>query len=267
MINENFTLIRGDARCENVLKPLLRKADVIIPLAAIVGAPACDLNTVGAKTVNYEAIELLNFLRSNEQKIIFPTTNSGYGIGKADTFCDENTPLNPISLYGRTKVDAEKLLLDAGNVITFRLATVFGFSQRMRLDLLVNDFVYKSFKERVLVLYEAHFRRNFIHIRDVARAFAFGIQNYEKMKNNAYNVGLSSANLTKLELAKEIKKHSPSLEIVCSEIGKDPDKRDYVISNDKIEKIGYKTKYSLHQGIRELLKGFHFFPINNYYNL
>ena len=204
--SEKLTVIRGDARDPKLMKDLVAKADVIIPLACIVGAPACDRDPHTARTTNLETIEMILKLRKPSQKILFPNTNSGYGIGKKGVFCDEKSPLNPLSLYGKLKVEAEQKILKSGNAIVFRLATVFGISPRMRLDLLVNDFVYRAVNDGCIVLFEADFKRNYIHIRDVARAFIHGIDNFSKMKNEAYNVGLSDANLSKKELCEEIKK-------------------------------------------------------------
>jgi len=254
--NKNLEIVRGDARDKTLLKNLLKDVDVIIPLAAIVGVPACERDKIMAKTVNFDAIGLLSELRSKNQIVIFPTTNSGYGIGQEGIFCTEETPLNPISLYGRLKVDAEKLLLDSGNVVTFRLATLFGLSSRMRMDLLVNDFVWRALRDRFIVLFEAHFKRNYIHIRDVANVFVFSLEHFDNMKNEPYNVGLSDANLSKFELCQKIKEHLPDFYIFISELGKDPDKRNYIVSNEKIEKKGFKPKFSLDAGIEELIKGY-----------
>ncbi|TAK64826.1 MAG: NAD-dependent epimerase/dehydratase family protein [Bacteroidetes bacterium] len=265
--HDNFRVMKGDARNEKTVREALQGQDVIIPLAAIVGAPACDLDPVATRSTNYEAVALVNKLRSKEQRIIFPTTNSGYGIGQDGIYCTEETPLKPISLYGTTKVDAENNLLDSQNTITFRLATVFGFSPRMRLDLLVNDFTYRAFHDRYIVLFEAHFKRNYIHIRDVAKAFMFGIENFERMKNQPYNVGLSTANLSKMELCEKIKEQLPAFNIFVSEIGKDPDQRNYIVSNDKIEKLGYIPDHSIDMGIRELIKGFRIITNNKFANI
>jgi nucleoside-diphosphate-sugar epimerase len=201
------------------------------------------------------------------QKVIFPTTHSGYGIGAKDTYCTENSPLRPISEYGSTKVEVEKAFLEKGNAVTFRLATVFGMSPRMRMDLLVNDFVYRAVKDRVLVLFEEHFRRNFIHVRDVAKAFLFGIDNYEKMQGEPFNVGLSSANLTKRQLAEKIKKYVKELQIYSTEIGEDPDKRDYIVSNEKMESLGWHADFSLDDGIQELIKGYKIIKSNSFSNV
>ena len=265
--DKNFSFIRGDARDEELIKENLPDFDVIIPLACLVGAPACNSNKILAETLNYGAIELINKYRSKNQMVIFPTTNSGYGIGEKDKYCTEETPLRPISLYGKLKVKAENLLLDSGNVITLRLATVFGMSPRMRLDLLVNDFVYRAMTDRVLVLFEEYFRRNYIHIRDVAMTFDYCIKNYKSLKNEPYNVGLSSANLTKKELALKIKEYVPKLTIISSPVGEDPDKRDYLVSNEKLEKTGWKPGYSLDDGIIELIKGYKAMSNNQFTNL
>jgi nucleoside-diphosphate-sugar epimerase len=221
-----------------------------------VGAPLCNRDEIGTVSTNRDAIKMLTEILSPDQKIIMPVTNSGYGIGQKDTFCTEETPLRPISTYGKTKVEAEKYVLDRGNSISLRLATVFGMSARMRIDLLVNDFTYRAVKDRFIVVFEGHFKRNYIHIRDVSRAFIHALNNFEKMKNQPYNVGLSDANLSKLELCEKIKKHVPEFVILESPIGEDVDKRDYIVSNEKIEKTGFKPEFSLDHGIKELLKGF-----------
>ena len=254
--NENFEIIRGDCRDKDTLIKAIQNMNIIIHLAAIVGVPACNSDPTATQTTNYDSVKLLLSLRSNQQKILYPCTNSGYGIGEKDKFCTEETPLNPISTYGKTKVDSEKAILDSGNSISFRLATVFGVSPRMRTDLLVNDFVNRALRDKFNVVFEGHFKRNYIHIRDVARVFLHGIQNFETMKNNAYNVGLSDANLSKLELCEAIKKHIPNFVYIESQIGEDPDKRDYIVSNEKIEKTGFKPKYTLDMGIKELIKSF-----------
>lgn len=254
---QTLTLVRGDARDEKLITEHIKGKDFIIPLACIVGAPACNRDPVAARTINLEAVQLILKLRDKSQKIIFPNTNSGYGrMAEGVAFCDENSPLEPVSLYGQLKVQAEKELLEAGNAITLRLATVFGISPRMRLDLLVNDFVYRAVNDGALILFEAHFKRNYIHIRDVARAFIHMIENFESMKNQTYNVGLSDANLSKLELCEEIKKQIPRFTFIESKIGEDPDKRNYIVSNDKIEKTGFKPHVSLPDGIEELIKGY-----------
>lgn len=265
--SDDFNVVRGDARKEEVLKPLLSDADYIIPLAALVGAPLCDRDVVGAVSTNRDAIATLARLASKEQRIITPTTNSGYGIGRKGVYCTEETPLNPISLYGKTKMEAEKILLDRGNAISLRLATVFGASPRMRVDLLVNDFTYRAVNDRFIVVFEGHFKRNYIHARDVAGAFIHAINNFETMKDEPYNVGLSSANLSKLELCAKLKEHVPNLVYMEASVGEDPDKRDYIVSNEKIEKTGWKPRYSLDDGISELIKGFRIVTNRRYGNV
>ena len=264
---EKFDFINGDICDYSLINQNIAKNDIIIPLAAIVGAPACDKNTSLAKMVNYDAH--INIIKnsSNNQKIIFPNTNSGYGIGKKDDFCDENSDLKPVSLYGKLKVDVEKAFLDNQNSVTLRLATVFGVSPRMRTDLLVNDFVLRSFKDGFLILFEENFRRNFIHIRDIANTFLFCIDNFEKMKSQAFNVGLSSANLTKRQLAEKIKVYLPNTFIHSSNIGKDPDKRDYIVSNKKLENLGWKPKFEIDYGIKELIKCYKFLDLKNHKNI
>ena len=253
---KKLKIVCGDARDENLISKYLKGVDYIFPLACLTGAPLCDKDPVGAKTTNLEAIKMLLKIRSKNQRIIFPTTNSGYGIGQKEIYCDENTPLNPISLYGRLKVEAVKNVLEAGNSIALRLATVFGISPRMRIDLLVNNFVYKAVHDKYIILFEPHFKRNYIHIRDVARAFIHCLENFEKMKNQTYNLGLDEANLSKLELCEEIKKQVPGFVFIESKIGEDPDKRNYIVSNTKITKTGFKPEYSLQEGIKELIKGY-----------
>ena len=265
--NENFNFINGDICDEKLVSEIIPKFDIIIPLAAIVGAPACNKNPSLSKLINDEASMNIVNLTSKDQKIILPTTNSGYGIGEKDKFCNEETPLKPISDYGKQKVKIEKAYLEKKNAVSLRLATVFGVSPRMRMDLLVNDFVYKAVNERVLILFEENFRRNYIHIRDVANAFVFSINNFAKMKNNAFNVGLSSANLTKRQLAEKIKEHIPELYIHSQEIGEDPDKRDYIVSNEKIEAIGWQANYNLDMGIKELIKGYKMIKNSEFTNI
>lgn len=264
---KTLKVVRGDSRDKNLISQYIKDVDFIIPLACIVGAPACDRDPEAAQSTNFGAIKTILELRQPNQKIIFPNTNSGYGIGQKDIHCDENTALNPISLYGKLKVEAEKAILESGNAIVFRLATVFGISPRMRLDLLVNDFVYRAVNDRFIVLFEAHFKRNYIHIRDVARAFIYAMNNFEKMKNEAYNIGLSDANLSKWELCEEIKKQLPNFYFVEAKIGEDIDKRDYIVSNKKIEKTGFKPTVSLQEGITELIKGYQIVKRNNFANI
>lgn len=255
-LNPNFEIYRGDARDKLTLKPLVKDADIIIPLAGIVGAPMCDADKTAAKSTNSGSIITLIKMLSIDQHIIIPITNSGYGIGEKDRECTETSNLNPISLYGITKVEAEKTVLDRGNSISLRLATVFGMSPRMRLDLLVNDFVYRAVTDRAVVLFEPHFKRNYIHVQDTARAFKHSIDNFSSMKNQPYNVGLSNANLSKAELCEKIKTHIPNFVFLEASVGEDPDKRDYIVSNARIEATGYQPKYSLDSGIRELIKGY-----------
>lgn len=266
-MNDCFDVVKGDARDENILKPLLKKADYIIPLAALVGAPLCNKDKVGAATINRDAIASIVKLTSIEQKIIMPTTNSGYGIGQKSVYCTEETPLNPITLYGVVKMEAENIILDRGNSISFRLATVFGMSPRMRIDLLVNDFTYRAVTDRFVVIFEGHFKRNYIHIRDVARAFVHAINNFTSMKNEPYNVGLSDANISKLELCAKIQEQIPEFVYLEASVGEDPDKRDYIVSNEKIEKTGFKPVYSLEMGIKELIKGYKIITNSKYGNV
>jgi nucleoside-diphosphate-sugar epimerase len=266
---DEFEFHKLDVREYDKILPLVQKADIIIPLACIVGMPACKKYPELTISTNQEAIQWLTKVTRPDQKIIFPTTNSGYGVGQEGIYCTEETPLNPISLYGITKTEAEKSLLANGNAVTLRLATVFGVSPRMRLDLLVNDFTYKAFKDKYIVLFESHFKRNFIHIRDIAYTFAFVIQNFDKMKGQAFNVGLSSANISKKELCDSIKKFIPDFYITESEINEDPDKRNYIVSNDRLESLGWYPKFTLEAGISELLGAY---PIiensnNNFTNL
>jgi len=263
----NFNFIKGDICNEALMSEQVPKFDIIIPLAAIVGAPACKINPSLTQLVNHDAMTMLLKKLSPAQKILYPTTNSGYGIGEKDAYCTEESPLRPISDYGITKVEIEKMFLDRGNAITFRLATVFGTAPRMRMDLLVNDFTYRAYKDRFIVLFEEHFRRNYIHIRDVAAAFVFGIKNYEKMKGQPYNVGLSSANLTKRQLCEKIKEYVPGFYIHSAEVGEDPDKRDYLVSNDKIEGLGWKPQHTLDTGIKELLKAYAILRPNQFANV
>jgi len=264
---KNFKLIEGDVLNKKLFKKLINQNNIIIPLAALVGAPLCEKNKKMTKELNLNSIKFLIKNLNKNHKVLYPTTNSGYGIGAKNKYCDENSELNPISLYGRTKVDAEKEILKFKNSICFRLATVFGFSYRMRSDLLVNNFVQTSVKKNFLLIYEPHFRRNYIHIRDVVNVFVYSIKNFNKMKSNTYNVGLSSANLTKIQLAKQIKVKVKSLKIKISHNKKDPDQRDYFVSNKKIEKAGFKTQYKLKDGINELVTFFKISDdnfINNY---
>jgi len=265
--DKKLTVIRGDARDKALISRYLENVDAIFPLACITGAPACNKDPVAARATNFDAVNMLLELRNQKQVIIFPTTNSGYGIGQEGIYCTEETPLNPISLYGCLKVEIEKILLDAGNCITLRLATAFGISPRMRLDLLVNDFTYRAVTDRFVVLFEAHFKRNYIHVRDVARAFIHALENFDRMKGEPYNVGLSDANLSKWELCQEIQKQVPEFYFVESKIGEDPDKRNYMVSNAKIERTGFKPEVSLQDGIAELIKGYQVISRNQFANI
>lgn len=266
-LNPNFRFIKGDVCNYQLMGTLLKQADIIIPLAAIVGAPACSHNPSLAKLINYESLEFIINNTTDQQKILFPTTNSGYGIGQKNQFCTEETPLNPISLYGKLKVDIEQKFLDTKRAISFRLATVFGASPRMRIDLLVNDFVYKACHDRYLVLFEEHFKRNYIHIKDVAKAFIFGINHYDLMKGQAYNVGLSSANLSKKELCQRIQGQLPGFYFHSAPVGEDPDKRDYIVSNEKLESLGWRPTVSLDDGIKELVHLYDYLKENQHRNV
>ena len=251
-----FEVVRGDVRLESTVLPLLKKADIIIPLAAYVGAPLCARDPIGASTTNHDAIVTMLKHASKHQRILMPTTNSAYGSGDASHHCTEDSPLRPMSHYATEKVKVEQELMQHPNAISFRLATVFGMSPRMRIDLLVNDFTYRAVHDRFVVLFEASFKRNYIHVRDVARAFMHGIDNYEKTNGQIFNVGLSDANVSKRELCQAIQKRVPDFTFIEAPIGKDPDQRNYIVSNAKIEATGYQPQVSLDAGIRELIKGF-----------
>ncbi len=252
----NFSVVKGDVRVKSIVAPLLKEADVVIPLAALVGAPLCSQDPVGATTTNHDAIAMMLELLSKEQRVLMPTTNSAYGTGDENHFCTEDSPLRPISQYAIEKVAVEKMLMDHPNAISFRLATVFGMSPRMRIDLLVNDFTYRAVYDRFVVLFESHFKRNYIHVRDVSRVFQHALDRYDTMKGQIYNVGLSDANVSKKELCEHIKAQCPQFVFVEAPVGKDPDQRDYIVSNAKIEATGFRPEFSLDRGIRELLKGF-----------
>jgi nucleoside-diphosphate-sugar epimerase len=266
--NKNFTFIKADVRNKKLMNSLVKKNDFIVPLAALVGAPLCEKNKKEAIAVNLNSIKyLMKTISKKNKKIIYLTTNSGYGVGEKNKFCDESSPLNPISLYGRTKVQAEKIVMNYKNSVGFRLATVFGYSYRMRTDLLVNNFVFNSLYDKKLTLFEPHFRRNYIHINDVVDGIIYSINNFAKLRSNVYNLGLSSANLTKYKLAQKIKKELKFLKIKIVHNKKDPDQRDYFVSNKKIEKKGFKAKTSIEEGISELIKVFTYSDekiINNY---
>lgn len=265
--NEAFAFVRGDVRDERVMAPLLAQADAIIPLAALVGAPLCDRDPIAATGINREAVRWLCEKASPQQRIILPVTNSGYGIGEKDAFCTEDSPLRPVSLYGRTKVEAEASVLERPNSLSFRFATIFGLSPRMRLDLLVNDFAYRAYRDRALVIFEGHFRRNFLHIRDASRVFLHALTNFDAMAGRAYNVGLEEANLTKLELCARIKNHFPDFTYMEAAIGKDPDQRDYLVSNQRILSTGFQTEWDLDRGLAELKRAFPHFPIQGFANV
>lgn len=265
--DKKLSIIRGDVRDGNLTAKCLKKSDAIFALACLTGAPLCNKNPFEARAIIVDAVKKILELRSKNQIIIFPTTNSGYGVGEKGKFCTEDSPLKPVSLYGKLKVEIEKVLLDAGNCITLRLATAFGISPRMRLDLLVNEFTYRAVSDRFIIIFEPHFKRNYIHVRDVAKAFLHSLENFEKMKDEPYNVGLSDANLSKWELCEEIKKLIPDFYFVEAKIGEDPDKRNYIVSNEKIERTGFKTDFSLQDGIAELIKGYQIIRRNQYSNV
>ncbi|MFA5844100.1 MAG: NAD(P)-dependent oxidoreductase [Coriobacteriia bacterium] len=260
-------IVRGDVRDNALMKDLLRDADVIFPLACLTGAPLCKKDPIAAQTTIVDAIRDMLKVRSADQLIVYPNTNSGYGVGEAGRFCTEETPIKPISLYGKTKCEAEAMILEAGNSIAFRLATVFGTSPRMRIDLLVNDFTYRAVFDRFIVLFEADFKRNYVHVRDVSRAFIHALGNADTMSGEAYNLGLSSANLSKWELCEEIVKQVPDFYFVRAEIGEDEDKRDYVVSNEKLEATGFRCEYDLQAGIAELVKAYQVTKRNQYANV
>lgn len=263
---KTFNPVRGDARDERLLDELAPRADVIIPLAALVGAPLCKEDPVSATTLNRDAVRAIAARTSKNQMLVYPTTNSGYGVGQKDQFCTEETPVNPISLYGVTKMDAENAVLEKGGV-SFRLATVFGISPRMRIDLLVNDFTWRAVTDRAVVIFEGHFKRNYIHLRDVVKGFLHGIDNYAAMGGQAYNLGLSAANLSKLELCAKIKAQVPNFVFLEAPIGEDPDKRDYIVSNAKLEATGWTPDVSLEDGIAELIRGYRTLRNSRYANV
>jgi nucleoside-diphosphate-sugar epimerase len=263
----NFSIIKGDIRQKSTIKPLIKDADVIIPLAALVGAPLCNLDPVGATTINHDAIEIMISLVSKEQIILMPTTNSAYGTGEKDNYCNEDSPLRPISQYAIEKVEIEKSLMNHPNATSFRLATVFGMSPRMRIDLLVNDFTYRAVNDGFIVLFESHFKRNYIHVRDVSRVFQHALNNQDTMKGEIYNVGLSDANVSKKELCERIQKNLPGFIFIDEQVGKDPDQRNYIVSNEKIESTGFKQNFSLDHGIKELIKGYTMIKNSRYGNV
>ena len=263
----NFNVVKGDIRQKDTMSKLMKEADIIIPLAALVGAPLCNLDPIGATTINHDAIELMLKLLSKDQIVLMPTTNSAYGTGDKDNYCNEESPLHPISQYAIEKVEIEKELMQHENSISFRLATVFGMSPRMRIDLLVNDFTYRAVNDRFIVLFESHFKRNYIHVRDVSRVFQHALNNHDSMKGEIYNVGLSDANVSKKELCEHIQKQLPGFLFVEAPVGKDPDQRNYIVSNEKIEATGFKQEFSLDQGIDELIKGYSMIKNTRYGNV
>ncbi|GHT87340.1 membrane protein [Spirochaetia bacterium] len=264
--NPNFTMVRGDVRDLKLVKSLVANKDLIIPLACYTGAPISDIDPWSATAVTRDAVlDMLPVLQSN-QRIIYPNTNSGYGIGSEGVYCTEETPLKPISLYGKLKVEVEKAVLKRGNAVVFRLATVFGASPQMRIDLLVNDFTYRAYRDGFVVLFEADFKRNYVHVRDVAAAFLFAIEHFDAMKGEAYNLGLDEANLSKRELCALIQKHVPGFYYTEATVGEDPDKRNYIVSNAKLEKAGFKAQFSLENGVTELLKAYEILHCSEYQN-
>jgi nucleoside-diphosphate-sugar epimerase len=263
----NFTVVKGDIRQKDIMSRLMKEVDVVIPLAALVGAPLCNLDPMGATTINHDAIELMLKLLSKDQIVLMPTTNSAYGTGDKNNYCNEESLLRPISQYAIEKVEIENELMQYPNAISFRLATVFGMSPRMRIDLLVNDFTYRAVNDRFVVLFESHFKRNYIHVRDVSRVFQHALNNHNSMKGEIYNVGLSDANVSKKELCERIQKQLPEFIFIDEQIGKDPDQRDYIVSNKKIESTGFKTEFSLDQGIGELIKGYSMIKNTRYGNI
>ena len=265
--DSNFQVVHGDVRLKDTLLPLLRDVDIVIPLAALVGAPLCERDPVGAQTVNHDSMLALFAAVGDNQRILMPTTNSAYGTGDKDNYCTEESKLRPISQYAKEKVEVEKTLMKRSNSISFRLATVFGMSPRMRIDLLVNDFTYRAVYDRFIILFESHFKRNYIHVRDVTRAFLHAIDNYDQMKGEIFNVGLSDANLSKRELCEAIQQHVPDFIIQEAAIGKDPDQRNYIVSNKKIEETGFKPAHSLNAGIIELVKGYTMIKNSRYGNI
>jgi len=262
-----FIPLRGDARDERILDELVPCADVIVPLAALVGAPLCKDDPIAAKTINLDAVVALTKRASKSQMVVYPTTNSGYGVGETGKFCTEETPLKPISLYGVTKVEAEQAVLERSRGVSLRLATVFGMSPRLRIDLLVNDFTWRAVTDRAVVIFEGHFKRNYIHIRDVAKGFEHAIANFDAMRGHAYNLGLSDANLSKLELCAKIKEQVPGFVYLEAPIGEDPDKRDYIVSNAKIERSGWAPDWTLEAGIAELIRGYRMIRNSRYSNV
>lgn len=265
--NPDFEFVRADARDEKVMRGVLKTVDAIIPLAAMVGVGACDRDPLLTRSLNLDAIAMLNRIRSKDQLVIYPTTNSGYGTQTGEMFCTEETPLQPISLYGETKAAAEKLLLQSANTICLRLATVFGMSPRMRLDLLVNHFVLAAVTDGTLTIFEKDFKRNYVHVRDVADCFVHCLRNREQMLGRTFNVGLDAANLSKGELAMKVKQYVPNFYVHFAEIGSDPDKRNYIVSNQRLREAGFEARRSLDEGIQELIKGYRMLGRPRYKNV
>ncbi len=265
--NSNLQIVFGDVRDKSLMKTYLAQADIVIPLAAIVGAPACDKDPIAAKSINRDSVIWLFEQLSSDQQVIMPTTNSAYGSGDANNFCDENTPLNPLSLYAKDKVEVEKYLMSHAKATSFRLATVFGISPRMRLDLLVNNFTFRALVDGFIVVFEGHFKRNYIHLIDVVQAFQLAINNPNNFAGEIFNVGLSQANISKLELCQQIKEKIPSFAFLEAPLGKDPDQRNYIVSNEKIEKLGFAPKATLSQGLDELIKNLKMFDNKPFTNL
>lgn len=262
-----FQLIYGDVRDQSLMSALIAKADVVIPLAAIVGAPACAKDPVTASSINKDATLWLFDQLNESQQIIMPTTNSAYGSGDKENYCDEKSQLNPLSLYARDKVEVEASLMKHPNSTSFRLATVFGISPRMRLDLLVNNFVYRAMTDKFVVLFEGHFKRNYVHVRDVCRAFQFAIENPEKVAREIFNFGLSEANISKIELCQAIQREIPAFRFLEAPLAKDPDQRNYIVSNAKLEGRGMKASVGLSEGITELIRGLPMFESHPYSNI
>lgn len=265
--HDNFHVVNGDVRINDVMEPLIAKADVLIPLAALVGAPLCNKDPIAAKSTNNDAVMLMLNSVSKHQRILMPTTNSAYGSGDENNFCTEESPLNPISSYAIEKVEVEKALMERENSISFRLATVFGMSPRMRIDLLVNDFTHRAVNDKAVVLFESHFKRNYIHVRDVSKVFLHGLENFDTMKGEIYNVGLSSANVSKWELCEKIAEQVPGFVFIEHELAKDPDQRNYIVSNEKLEATGWTPDFTLERGIAELIKGFKMIRNRRYGNV
>ena len=263
----NFRFLRGDVRDESLMRAVVSESDVLIPLAAIVGAGACDRDPWAAREINLEAIKLVNRLRSPQQLLLLPNTNSGYGTKSGDNYCTEESPLEPISLYGRTKVEAEQEVLGSPRALTLRLATVFGMSPRMRIDLLVNHFVYSAVTAGEICIFEKDFKRNYVHVRDVADCFLHCIEHADRMVGRPYNVGLDAANLSKAELAAKVKEYVPRFYIHFAEVGSDPDKRNYIVSNQRLREAGFEARRSIDEGIRELLVGYRMLPRDSMKNV